>query len=228
MPATSVDTSEDAKPLAAPPDESTDDTLIDQGNHALVSSAKNVGEATAILPVVSTLSFGFAAAELLAQTAAHASVLVLLALSASLSLYTTTYSVLEYYYLAMLTASDTKVQVSMQTESVEIAKRDGLAKKTDHAMRLFEPWRRLARDSLWGSVILILAAGAAQTIEQRGIHEWSTIVVIVILFTGAVVIPVTVYKFRRTFAPLLQEYREFDRAAGNGKVRVHPEDPLGE
>ena len=133
--------------------------LIDQGNHALLSSAKSVGEATAIFPVVSTLSFGFAATVLLSQKAdAHASVLILLALSASLSMYTTTYSVLEYYYLVMLTASDTKAQA----KDAAMAKRDGLALKTDAVILQFEPWRIWARNSLWGSVILILAAGAMQ------------------------------------------------------------------
>ena len=200
--------------------------LIDQGNHALLSSAKSVGEATAIFPVVSTLSFGFAATVLLSQKAdAHASVLILLALSASLSMYTTTYSVLEYYYIVMLTASDTKVQ----TEDAAVAKRDKLALKTDAAMRLFVPWRRLARNSLWWSAILILAAGAVQTIEERGVREWSTIVVIVILFTGAMLIPVTVQKFRYTFRPLLRLYRDADwaGAAGKGKGQVHPNDSVG-
>lgn len=187
--------------------------LIDQGNHALLSSAKSVGEATAIFPVVSTLSFGFAAAELLSQSAAaHASVLILLALSASLSMYTTTYSVLEYYYIVMLTASDTKVQ----TEDAAVAKRDELALKTDAAMRHFVPWRRLARNSLWMSAILILAAGAVQTIEERGVREWSTIVVIVILFTGVVLIRVTVHKFRATLRPLIQEYHDCDWAGPGG------------
>jgi hypothetical protein len=37
-------------------------------HHALVSSAGNVGDATYVLPIVSTLTFGFAVAELLAQT----------------------------------------------------------------------------------------------------------------------------------------------------------------
>ena len=200
--------------------------LIDQGNHALLSSAMNVGQATAVLPVVSTLSFGFAATVLLSQSAAaHASVLILLALSASLSMYTTTYSVLEYYYLVMLTASDTKAQA----EDAAMAKRDGLALETDAVILQFEPWRAWARNSLWGSVILILAAGAMQTIEERGVREWSTIVVVVILFTGAVLIPVTVKKFRYTFGPLLRLYRDVDRAgaAGKGKGQVHPNDSVG-
>ena len=79
-------------------------------HHALISSAKHLGEATGVLPVVSTLSFGFAASGLLGQKEADhpPAVLVLLSLSACFSMYTTVYSVLEFYYIAMLTASDTK------------------------------------------------------------------------------------------------------------------------
>ena len=113
----------------------------------------------------------------------------------------------------MLTASDTKVQ----TEDAAVAKRDELALKTDAAMRHFVPWRRLARESLWLSAILILAAGAVQTIKERGVREWSTIVVLVILFTGAVLIRVTVHKFRATFRPLIQEYHDCDWAGAAGK-----------
>jgi hypothetical protein len=65
--------------------------------------------ATGILPVVSTLTFGFAATTLLEQKADLAeSTLILVSLSAVCSLYTTTYSVLEVYYVAMMTAGDTK------------------------------------------------------------------------------------------------------------------------
>ena len=65
--------------------------------------------ATGILPVVSTLTFGFAATTLLEQKVTlAASTLILVSLSAVCSLYTTTYSVLEFYYVAMMTAGDTK------------------------------------------------------------------------------------------------------------------------
>ena len=69
----------------------------------------------------------------------------------------------------------------------------------------------------------------AETIEERGVREWSTIVVIVILFIGAVLIPVTVQKFRYTFRPLLRLYRDADwaGAAGKGKGQVHPNDSVG-
>ena len=73
--------------------------VTDQGTHALITSATAIGEATAILPVVSTLVFGFAVTELLAQSRGseqNRAVLLILGISASLSLFTTTFSVLEF------------------------------------------------------------------------------------------------------------------------------------
>ena len=67
----------------------------DVGIHALITSATAVGEATAILPVVSTLVFGFAVEELL-KSEQNRAVLMPIGISASLSLFTTTFSVLEF------------------------------------------------------------------------------------------------------------------------------------
>ena len=67
----------------------------DDGIHALITSATAVGEATAILPVVSTLVFGFAVEELL-KSEQNRAVLMPIGISASLSLFTTTFSVLEF------------------------------------------------------------------------------------------------------------------------------------
>ena len=39
-------------------------SVTDDGGHALIASARALGSATAVLPVVSTLSFGFAAGTL--------------------------------------------------------------------------------------------------------------------------------------------------------------------
>ena len=187
---------------------------MSEGNHALVSSAKNTGEATAILPVVSTLSFGFAVTKLLEQDeATHISVLIQIALSAIFSLYTTTYSVLEYYYIAMLTASDTKSHYAddQQHFALEEAARDSLAKSMHATLLAFEPWRREARNSLWYSVILILTSGGTQTAVEQGL-SWGTGVVSVILLAGIALVPTTVLKFRRTFRPLLGQYRNAARA----------------
>ena len=124
--------------------------------------------------VISTLSFGFAAGELLGQDASsHAAVLLLLALSASFSLFATTYSVLESYYISMLTASDTRSHyaygVCDRERASSTSQRDELARVIVDFLQGFEPWRQRARDALWLSVILILAACGCQTACERGV-----------------------------------------------------------
>ena len=75
---------------------------------ALISTSMEIGVATGVLPVVSTLTFGFAVTTLIQYSFLAESTLILVSLSAVCSLYTTTYSVLEVYYVAMMTAGDTK------------------------------------------------------------------------------------------------------------------------
>ena len=192
---------------------------MDEGNHALVSSARKTGEAAAILPVVSTLSFGFATGELLAQRGAdaHGPVLVLLSLSAVFSLFTTTYSVLEYYYISMLTASDTQSHYGNNTarSGLDEAQRDELARHVWDFLLSFEPWRRQARNALWLSVMLILAAGGAQTALEHG-SSWESYAVCLVLVCGIYLVPRTVLKFRRRFVPLLKAYRELKGFQGGG------------
>ena len=77
--------------------ENNDDT------HQLITSSKSVAEATGILPVVSTLTFGVAVQCVFdagsPETPVAAFELILLSASASLSVFTTTFSLLEYYYV---------------------------------------------------------------------------------------------------------------------------------
>ena len=198
----------------------TMERFMDEGTHVLVSSAKNMGEAAAVLPVISTLSFGFAAGELLGQDASsHAAVLLLLALSASFSLFATTYSVLESYYISMLTASDTRSHyaygVCDRERASSTSQRDELARVIVDFLQGFEPWRQRARDALWLSVILILAACGCQTACERGVSV-ASVGVGAALLGGAVSVPRTVLKFRRRFVPLLQAYRELQALQREG------------
>ena len=59
----------------------------------------------------------------------------------------------------------------------------------------FEPWRAEARNCLWYSVILIIAAGIAQIIEKRKVLRIDTAAIILILLVGAAIVPLTVKKF---------------------------------
>ena len=62
--------------------------------HASIQNQDDLGAATAILPLVSTLAFGFAVSELLGNSSLHPSVVILLTVSASTSLWVVTFSVL--------------------------------------------------------------------------------------------------------------------------------------
>ena len=98
-----------SKPSSSSLEDGQDGMPISDGSHALITSISAIGEATAEHPVVSTLVFCFAIEQLFdgassqsgksGETSWHVLTLVLLATSAALSLYTTTYSVLEFYYI---------------------------------------------------------------------------------------------------------------------------------
>ena len=132
-----------------------------------------------------------------------------MSLSACCSLYTTTYSVLEFYYVSMLTAGDTK-SAYLDIEGDEyrgLEQLDDLARQVDELTMAFEPWRAKARDCLWYSVVLIMAASFSKTIEKKNILQADTLVILLILVTGMVIVPVTVHKFRSNFRKLLRSYR---------------------
>lgn len=195
-------------------------SVLDDGGHALVASARALGSATSILPVVSTLSFGFAAGKLLEPAVLTGDettpVLILLALSACFSLYTTTYSVLEFFYISMLTASDAKSNYNCNylvaskeqdpTSREASQKRDDMARQVNAIVLAFEPWRWQARNSMWLSLMLILAAAGTQTALHAS-DPVGVIAVVSILSVGALIVPLTVLRFRRSFAPLLENYR---------------------
>ena len=152
-------------------------------SHPLISSAVAVGDATAILPVVSTLVFGFAFENLLVGAGRfHRVSEIFLGLSASLSLYTTAFSVLEFYYVKMLTSADIYRQFMDKTqqgrspesrafkpfEPEEGVKPDGetLAQRTDDLILRFTNMRNLARNALWWSIAFLLCAGCSEVFAK--------------------------------------------------------------
>ena len=58
---------------------------------------------------------------------------------------------LEYYYISMLTASDTQSHYGNNTarSGLDEAQRDELARHVWDFLLSFEPWRRQARNALW-------------------------------------------------------------------------------
>ena len=193
-------------------------------SHPLISSAVAIGDATAILPVVSMLVFGFAFENLLIGAGRfHRVSEIFLGLSASLSLYTTAFSVLEFYYVKMLTSADIYRQFMDKTqqgrspesrafkpfEPEEGVKPDGetLAQRTDDLILRFTNMRNLARNALWSSIIFLLCACCSEIFAKANVGVFAFIL-FGILLTGAVAVPFTVVEFRSAYRPLLAAYRK--------------------
>ena len=179
-------------------------------NHTLISSAKALGEATAILPVVTTLSFGFAAAELLSQDeSTHPAIMILLMISAGCSLWATAFSVLEYYYVALLSYADTKSTYGKMVNELDgvTISREGLARRVDTQLVRFQSMRRLARNLLWASISFIMIAIGTKTALIHGTSAVVTWVAIVICATSVVGMIVTVHIFRSAYRPIVYAYR---------------------
>lgn len=197
-----------------------DSEVISDGTHALITSIEAIGAATAVLPVVSTLVFVFALTSLVSRvdhydakkTSVSEGVIMFLdAMSASMSLFTTTYSVLEFYYIKMITASDvfkeySKDHIEIGDEMPVLAvQRDDLARLVDSMVMSFEPMRKQARNSLWSSVMVLLLSSVVQILST--IRMWLAVILSLTLIAGAVAVPVTVLAFRRNYRPILAEYR---------------------
>ena len=134
--------------VGSPRGDMTPHRVVVQNNHALISSASAAGKAKSMLPVVSTLIFGLAAN--LAPTTSQP-MSFFFAVSAACSLYTTTYAVLEAYYIAMVTSGDVTARyLHLADEERGQKTRDGLARKVDETLRAFEPYHRRSLDAMWG------------------------------------------------------------------------------
>ena len=220
-------------------------SVVVQNNHALVSSASAAGKAKSMLPVVSTLIFGLAAN--LAPTTAQPmsfffavcarveftlqarprlldGVEAATQVSAACSLYTTTYAVLEAYYIAMVTSGDVTARyLHLADEEWGRNTCDSLARKVDDMLRAFEPYRRRSLDAVWGGVVFLLIAyccGCAPPLRRADRDRWGMWFSIPPLAAGVVFVPRTVLMFRRAFVPLVERYRTLDGADAAEPIRT--------
>lgn len=186
-------------------------SVVVQNNHALVSSASAAGKAKSMLPVVSTLIFGLAAN--LAPTTSQP-MSFFFAVSAACSLYTTTYAVLEAYYIAMVTSGDVTARyLHLADEERGHKTRDDLARKVDETLRAFEPYHRRSLDAMWGGVVFLLVAyccACAPPLRRDDGNRWGMWFSIPPLAAGVLFVPRTVLMFRRAFVPLVERYRTLD------------------
>ena len=196
-------------------------SVVVQNNHALVSSASAAGKAKSMLPVVSTLIFGLAAN--LAPTTSQP-MSFFFAVSAACSLYTTTYAVLEAYYIAMVTSGDVTARyLHLADEERGHKTRDDLARKVDETLRAFEPYHRRSLDAMWGGVVFLLVAyccACAPPLRRDDGNRWGMWFSIPPLAAGVLFVPRTVLMFRRAFVPLVERYRTLDGADAAEPIRT--------
>jgi len=173
-----------------------------------MEATAELGQATSILPVISTLTFGFAIAAVLAHDphTTHDLVIVLLTISAGCSLWTTAYSVLEQYYFTMISQADHKAEY-MSAEHLKHSScdRGKLARAADRASLRFRPLRHVARNALWLSVLLILVAIAVDAAAKHGYH-WVSFVVGGVVIASAASLLAIVAAFRSVYLPLIAGY----------------------
>jgi len=210
---------------------------VGESQLGIVKSAQHLGYATSALLLISTLTFGFAIAAIVELTAAHvgrpllSDVIVLLFLSgaASLSVVTTTFGLLEYYYLEMFAGADE----FCRCRDADIA--DGLEGELKAVLRAFNQERARARNAMWGALILTqLAAtvqlnrsillelglnpggGIADDVQHRAqaeasqglpYHLFGDFMASLMQIASVVKVILTVKRFRRDYRPLLLKYK---------------------
>ena len=178
--------------------------------HALVQNQSELGAATAVLPLVSTLVFGFAVSALLGDNSLHPSVVVLLAISASTSLWVVTFSVLESYYTKMASYAEEKAFERLQADGAKVSE-EGMrsyAARLEAATHRFDMMRSLARQFVWLSLILIMTAIAVDTFVRNGAGSWLSFAMLAIIVLATLSVPLTVVIFRVTYRPLLTDVRD--------------------
>ena len=173
--------------------------------HASIQNQDDLGAATAILPLVSTLAFGFAVSELLGNSRLHPSVVVLLTVSASTSLWVVTFSVLESYYTKMASYAEERAFITLQADGEKLSEQGmrSYAERFDAITHRFDAMRRLARQLVWLSLILIMTAVAVDTFVRNGAGSWLSFAVLTIIVLATLSVPLTVVAFRVTYHPLL-------------------------
>jgi len=126
-----------------------------------------IGEASASLGLISTLVFGIAVGVVLDKEPAEQDTQLLIYMSIATSMYTTTYSLLEFYYITTLrgvvTAAkavedDTKELMSLNADLTDDLLQDNekLMNDIKVGFQSFNEMRQYARNSMWISLISIV------------------------------------------------------------------------
>eukprot|EP00928_Gymnodinium_smaydae_P021820 TRINITY_DN18540_c0_g2_i1.p1 TRINITY_DN18540_c0_g2~~TRINITY_DN18540_c0_g2_i1.p1 ORF type:complete len:272 (-),score=42.59 TRINITY_DN18540_c0_g2_i1:121-885(-) len=194
-----------------------------QASSHLMDSCKSLGDATEILPVVSALVFVLSVTELLSlargddnrapsvMTAWHKAVMLLLAFAACLSGFTTTFALLEFYYIRMSCGADRELHYNhIQRLGVDdeerVFERQEFVSLVFKALDTFKLLRRLARNSMWAAMMCMLLATALYILSAAE-GSWATVAAASVLVLGILAMLGTVLWFRSVYRPLLEQYQ---------------------
>merc|ERR1711924_243796 len=154
--------------------------------------------------------------------------MILLMLSAGCSLWTTAFSVLEFYYVALLSYADSKSSYGNAMNALDgvTTSRESLARRVDTLLVRFQSLRRLARNLLWASIGFLMIAIGTKTALTHGSSSVVTWLGVAICATSVVGMIVTIHVFRSAYRPIVYDYRchvrLVDKAAVAKEAQVVP------
>ena len=127
----------------------------------------------------------------------------------------------------MITASDVYAEYLALTPDEEGGgNRNDLARVVDSLIMSFASMRKMARDALWASAMLLLCACTAQTISAFRFDTFA-ILLTVVLISGVLAVPYTVHSFRKSYRRVLDAYRKgHGLPAGIRESSAQPRHPL--
>mmetsp|Transcript_49506 Transcript_49506/g.130580 ORF Transcript_49506/g.130580 Transcript_49506/m.130580 type:complete len:200 (-) Transcript_49506:139-738(-) len=187
--------------------------LVNDG--AALREIDAVAGASSSLGLISTLVFGTCVSTILAWeekdyedlTRSMAVNIFLLCMSfgTACSMFTTAFSLLDYYYAQMLRSIDDNMSNREEGEDSEAMRRN-LHMDAISLMRSLDHWRGYARNSMWISMVcLICGAGAHIVINEKlGPVVYTALSALAVCI---VMVIATVSTFRAKFKPVLTKYK---------------------
>ena len=206
--------------------------LLGDARRVGVEHLQPLGEASASLSLIAVLVLGLCLTVLLdygfdirvdepsaLKYYCDCLVLFMLCCSSAAAVYTSAFSLLELYYTKTVYGLDLSISLSTPAESMdaEAAQRDSLSRRIDLATdvdTLFESLtagRKLARNTMWTSLMCLLGAAIFKLLPLFSHTERPAAVAIfacgvLLLLAGILSVPLTVLRFRREYWALMGKH----------------------
>ena len=178
----------------------TDYTALYPPWRDLADSALSLGTATASLPLVTMLGFGYSLMQLLLlppdtlsnPSLAEGCMVVSLAVAVAVSALTLAYSLLEVYYVNMVTSACRHMQDEQRQQEI--------MEELDSQLQDFAGLRSVARNGTWLSLLSLMLALAA---KLAGSAAGAVPIISVVILSGVFTVLFVVRRFRQAYRPML-------------------------